>query len=123
MKKTPETLKTLIDCVQDGLTNEDACMVAGIHKDTFYTWIKEDADFSDAINKARIFRKRYHLDRIHKAGREDWRASSWYLAHAYPDQFSEKRITEIQGELKSPYELILEAIEKREQEEDSEDSN
>lgn len=48
------TLSTRIaDLIAQGLTDAMAYSQAGIGKDTFYRWIRENPDFSDAISRAR----------------------------------------------------------------------
>ncbi len=47
-----ETVRQLIAALQLGLSISTACDLAGISRDTYYTWLKEKEGFSDKMIKA-----------------------------------------------------------------------
>jgi hypothetical protein len=114
MKYTPDTVKDICDNIELGLTREDSARAAGISKETFYTWLKERPDFSDAVDRAWINFKKIHLSVIRLAaaprkvgGGNDYRASEWLLERRLPDEFAEKKKTEHSGEIGIGGRLII----------------
>ena len=57
-KYTPERLEKILAAIRKGKTYKDASKLAGINPDTFFDWLKNKPDFSDAIKKA----EREYLD-------------------------------------------------------------
>ena len=51
-KYTPELVKTITDALGMGATIKDACALAGISHETYFTWVNEKSDFSDATTHA-----------------------------------------------------------------------
>ena len=49
---TPERVKIICDALARGETQETAYKLAGIVADTYYRWLKERSEFSDAVKKA-----------------------------------------------------------------------
>ncbi len=47
-----ETVRNLVGALQLGLSVSTACDLAGISRDTYYTWLKEKDGFSDKMTKA-----------------------------------------------------------------------
>lgn len=97
-KLTPEVQRTLTFALQEGASVEHACDYAGIHKATFYEWLKraeageEDfADFADAVTRARGHGIVTDLCAISDAVRaHDWHAAAWRLQHRYPAEYGAK---------------------------------
>jgi hypothetical protein len=88
-KYTPEIVKEICELVESGLNNEDACSYVGINPDTLYTWKKTKTDFNEALLKAKIGNKKYHIDKIKNAG--SWQSSAWYLERVYREEFAIKK--------------------------------
>lgn len=55
--KTKDLVDKLIEAFHDDATVEQACYVAGIHKTTYYDWLKQDEDFSYEMSKAQEYPK------------------------------------------------------------------
>lgn len=71
-KLTREVIKTIAGHVSKGLTNLDACRVAGINEATLYRWLKQadqaqsglHLELREALKKAEAAFKQTHLDII-----------------------------------------------------------
>ncbi len=104
--------RTLTFALQEGASVEHACDYAGIHKDTFYTWLKrgEDGDpaftdFTDAVTRARGQGIVADLCAISDAVRaHDWHAAAWRLQHRYPAEYGAK--LKISGDDASPLRVL-----------------
>lgn len=49
---TPERVATICNALANGETQETAFRLGGISKETYYRWLKENKDFSNAVKKA-----------------------------------------------------------------------
>lgn len=79
-KRTPATEKKILKALKDGNVRSTAAALAGISKETFYNWLAEFPDFSDAIKKAEAEAESVRVARIRKAGDEGtWQADAWWL--------------------------------------------
>lgn len=54
-KKTEDIVKKLKQIFMYDWTVEEACLYAGISKVIYYKWIKEDVNFLNEMNQARLF--------------------------------------------------------------------
>lgn len=107
-----------------GLTQTDACLVAGVPRSTFYDWLSRGRDlwethgadgrvpadivatltieelvlldFSDAIAGARAVGKYDALVAIRSGMTDDWRAAAWYLERSFPDEFGRRDRIEVE---------------------------
>lgn len=52
---TPEVVAKLTEAFKLDVTVEEACQYAGISKDTYYRKLKEDEEFSDEMERARMY--------------------------------------------------------------------
>ena len=48
-----ETVKKVIEAIKSGCTDKEAFTSCGIGRETFYGWIREHVEFSDAVKEAR----------------------------------------------------------------------
>src|SRR4051794_4053912 len=96
----------LLSAIRSGLTNKDACTVAGISEDTFTRWGRGQrgipADFAERVARARAQRTQLLLGTIRRAGvgirkvddqgrptnewliEPDWRAAGEFLDRTAP---------------------------------------
>lgn len=51
-KYTPERIEKIISAISKGKTYKDASKLAGINPDTFFDWLKNKPEFSDAVKMA-----------------------------------------------------------------------
>ena len=49
---TPERVKIICDALAKGETQDTAYRLAGIRNETYYRWLKEKSEFSNAVKKA-----------------------------------------------------------------------
>lgn len=117
-----EVIGKLVAILQRGLSIETACDIAGINPDTYYSWKKQNREFSERVTAARQFGKQLAADtimdvlqdfqrvqydeysgKVTKHGRysSNQRAETakWYLERQDPKAFSTKaiQITNIQN--------------------------
>lgn len=76
-------------------TIEEACFVAGIHKDTYYRWLKISDEFSGLMEKAKSYIARMAKRNIaEKVEERDIDISKWWLEHRAGDLYSTKQKVE-----------------------------
>lgn len=118
--------KELASLLRRGLTQTDACLVAGVPRSTFYDWLSRGRDlwethgadgrissdtlatltveelvlldFSDAIAGARAIGKYDALVAIRSGMTDDWRAAAWFLERSFPDEFGRRDRIEVESE-------------------------
>src|ERR1051326_7638986 len=79
-KKTPAVEKRILQALKNGNTRTAAAGAGGITKETFYTWMADFSDFSDAIKKAEAEAEGAHVAIVRQAGVDgQWQASAWWL--------------------------------------------
>ena len=80
-KYTPETVTKIVNALNAGMTDADACSVAGISQDTFYHWRNTKSEFSERTTRAREEGWLSDLAVIRRAAIEDrdWRAAAEHL--------------------------------------------
>lgn len=91
--------------VSIGLTLKDACEIEEVHPSTVRKWEQKGRKaksgmyfkLAQSMKKARANNKRHHMSKIYDAN--DWRASQWYLATVYNEEFGEKKNINVNGQL------------------------
>ena len=119
-KLNEETINDLTLCITQGMTNKDACTVAGIATSTFYGWINNpsnelEKELADRIERARVVRKMQLLQTIFDAAENGcWQAAAWYLERRYPEEFAKPDRYHDQGiaEAVEAVKDLMETIEK-----------
>ena len=92
-KLNNETINELATCISEGMTNKDACIVAGVAESTFYGWLDNpstdlEKSLAQQIDRARVVRKMKLLQTIFNAAENGcWQAAAWYLERVYPEEF------------------------------------
>lgn len=111
-KLTQELIEELERYLKVGNYVETACAIVGIHKNTFYGWLKraneldealeknpklkltkEDVlhlDFMGAVKKSQALAEHRDLTIIAKASESAWQASAWRLERRFPDRWGKK---------------------------------
>ncbi|MGH7295164.1 MAG: hypothetical protein ACRELB_09535, partial [Polyangiaceae bacterium] len=93
-KLTPELQEKILLHLRVGAYVETAAACAGIHKDTFYEWMKKGARgqqpyvaFAQAVNKAVAESESRDLATILKAAQSQWPAAAWRLERRFPEKY------------------------------------
>ncbi len=93
-KLTPELQEKILLHLRVGAYVETAAACAGIHKDTFYEWMKKGARgqqpyvaFAQAVNKAVAESESRDLATILKAAQSQWQAAAWRLERRFPEKY------------------------------------
>lgn len=119
-KLSNELRDSLCEALRKGHYRETACALVGIHKDTFYEWIKKSeneerpdyeiyADFADAVKKAEAEAEDKALKVITDATPLNWQAGAWYLERKYPDRYG--RRVAVDANVNHSFEQLLDDIE------------
>ena len=95
--RTPEAERRIFDALRLGLPAEVAAAAAGISRTTFWDWIKEDRQFSDAVLKAASECQARCMLTIQKAAAEHWQAAAWTLERRWPQHYSLAARVEVNG--------------------------
>lgn len=114
---TPEVFVKLDEAFSNGATDKEAIFIAGISKDAFYKYVKENPQYNDRIDALRDMIKYQARRNIVRSIREEKEenkrtdTSQWYLERKAKDEFSTR--TETTGKdgkdlNKEPSEKILE---------------
>lgn len=114
-KLTPKVLEDIVKWLKLGYYQEDAAVMAGISKSTFYGWLKkaEEGDdrfleFSDAVKKARAESEGAHIMNIRKAADNGvWQASAWFLERSFPGKWGKKNPDLISEDSDEPVEFLI----------------
>ena len=93
MKYCEQIVKDIIEAIEKGLSNKSACEYVGIAEKTFYKWKDEKSEFCKKITRAHSTKKIELLEKIKKAGDQDWRAWAFILERCFPDEFGVKTRT------------------------------
>jgi hypothetical protein len=80
-KYTPQLVNELIQAIELGMTDGDACLVAGLSESQFYHWLKTKPEFADRVTCARAKGWLSDLAIIKRAAVQDrdWRAAAEHL--------------------------------------------
>ena len=101
-KYDPEMCQQVIDAMGKGLSKEAAAAECGISHDTFFRWIKEKPEFSDAVKEGE------HLSRLfwEKAGLKGmvgqipgFNATTWIFNMKNRHGWKDKTETQVSGGL------------------------
>lgn len=78
-KRTPETIATILHCLEIGMSYKRAAAIAGIHFDTLNEWKKNDPELSDQFKRARVELERRMLEKLSAHTDEDLKAIQYTL--------------------------------------------
>src|SRR5215210_6675182 len=97
-KLTPQVQETIVATIQAGAYDHVAAGAAGIHRATFYRWMRDGdpegsdpekqpfRDFCAAVEQAQDRAEVLYLGTIARAAKNgDVRAATWFLSHRYPE--------------------------------------
>jgi len=94
LKLTPELQEKICRYLRLGAYVETACKIVGVHKDTFYEWVKRGnkgtapyAAFVAAIDVAMGEAEMRDVAIIGEAAKTQWTAAAWRLERKFPDRY------------------------------------
>jgi hypothetical protein len=105
-KLTPELQEKVLLHLRIGSYVETAAACAGIHKDTFYEWMKKGARgikpynaFAEAVNRAVAESESRDLATILKAASTQWQAAAWRLERRFPERYGRFDRMKVEGKV------------------------
>ena len=97
-KYTIDRVDRIITAIREGISHEGAANHGGIHKDTFYEWIKQYPDFSDAVKEAEAASE---LELVSKIKVDpSWQSKAWMLERRMPERWG--RVDRLKQEISGP---------------------
>ena len=90
MKYGPEKTKEICDYLEKGNSRNDAFLLSDISEATFYEWMQK-IEFSEAIKRAELKCKDFHIGIIRKAAEKTWQAAAWWLERKHWEEFALKQ--------------------------------
>ena len=102
-KCTKARVNKILRLIGEGLFKKDACLLAGISRETFYQWIrggKQDAkegkeslerELYEGLEVAEAKAVMVHVNNIKTAGASDWKASAWWLERTKPNDYGRRQ--------------------------------
>lgn len=88
---TPETWTTILEKARSGLPLKLCAEAAGVSINTMEMWRAQQPELEAELAEARAIAAEQAWNQIGRAGKEkvegDWRATSWQLEKAYPEDF------------------------------------
>lgn len=86
-KFTREKQDTVISIIECGGSRKMAAKAVNVSVTTIRNEMDRNPEFLDRVREAESSCYRKHLAKIQ--GSRDWKASAWFLARKWPDEFSE----------------------------------
>lgn len=77
----------LLNALRLGCTRKTATLTAGISEDTFARWMRNNADFAEAIARAEHDAVARNIALIARAANRNWRAAAWWLERTRPETY------------------------------------
>lgn len=76
----------------------EACDYAGIHRDSYYEWLKKCPEFSDRMEKAQTnLKRKAKINIADKIEEGDIDVTKWFLERRAKDEYSVKQSVEVSG--------------------------
>lgn len=105
-KYVPEIVEPLLDAIADGMTDEDACSVAGLSQTQFYHWKNTKPEFANRVTRARPRGWLTHLRTIKRAAQDDWKAAADLLDRTR-SPYRKSQETIVTGPDGAPLEIVV----------------
>ena len=96
-KLTAATVAKVVQAIELGATYELAAKYAGIAESTFYVWMKDHPEFSEAVHAGEGKAAIVWLAKIEQAGKDDWRALAWKAERRFPKSYGKSDRVELTG--------------------------
>ncbi len=102
-KLVPSTVTKLTAAFNKGFTDEEACFYSGVSRNSFYRWYREDTDFRDKIDQAKLqpnlHAKELVIDAIEGG---DVNSAKWWLERKAKAEFGIRSELALEGTLSIP---------------------
>lgn len=125
-KFTAEAATQVLDAIRAGNYMETAAAYAGVHKDTFYEWLKNGrtaqqktgrltaletrfAEFAADVEQALAQAEVRDVAIIGKAAQTQWQAAAWRLERRMPDRYGRRDRVELSGGQEVTHRVVIEA--------------
>ena len=111
-KMTESTVKKLDEAFVVGCSDLEACLYAGISKQTLYNYQDENPEYIDRKEKLKENLKMHSKFNLGKSITEekDVDNSKWYLERKCKDEFSTKSESKISGDAENPLAIAISDI-------------
>lgn len=81
----------ILNYIRDGNTIKDACALAGVSRQVFVMWRKENPSLVSLMKKAELEAKNWHIRNIKTHANVDWKASAWYLERKHKGEWGKEQ--------------------------------
>lgn len=99
-KRTPERVKAICDLLRQGTTRRAAAQANGIVESTFYAWMEESSEFSEAVLKAESDCENEMASRVQVASIDSWQAAAWWLERRRNQDYARREKQDVDGSLR-----------------------
>lgn len=106
-KISMELIERIADHIRKGNFIDVSCAFEGIHKDTYYRWLKEGANstdpddlkkiFSDTVSKAEAESIIDMNDDMAKHGANNWKPIAWRMERRFQNKYGKRQEIEVKG--------------------------
>lgn len=116
-KLNRQVIEQLVAVLEKGVYLETAAAYVGVHKDTFYDWLKRGRrditagrrslyrEVVEAVEKAMAKFEVDGIDRL--AVEEQWQATAWRLERRFPDRYGRRTRLEHTGDGGGPVQMRI----------------
>lgn len=98
-KRTDDRVATICEKIRNGATAKDACGSVGITRETYFKWLREDADFSDAVMRAEDECAAQMAACIAAAAPTDWRAAESWLKRRRSEDWGDRQSLDLDSRI------------------------
>lgn len=90
--KTPETIGKVLALLRNAVPINGACAIAGVHKGTWYGWLKTDPGLKQAHDDAIEASEATLVLELRKE--TAWQAKAWLLERRFPERWRKRDLIE-----------------------------
>lgn len=100
-KRSPEIEQAILASLQIGNTYEDSCLAAGIDRVTLWRWLKDDATFRNAIERAQAIARQRFVGQVAQAAQTSWQAAMTMLERRDPDHWARRERIDVMMDVRT----------------------
>src|SRR5438309_1762379 len=116
-KLTPDVQETILLHLRRGANIDVAAACAGIHRDTYFDWMKRGktgeepyAAFVDAVHRAMAECESLDLATILEASKSVWQAAAWRLERRYPERYGRNDRVRVEGNVEVGADRLIDKL-------------